>query len=137
MKLLLRWIILTGAVLAASYLCKLMGLNFEAHAADTAGFFRLMIGTAILALLNATLGTVLKILTLPLNCLTFGLFSLVVNAFVLIIAASLNFGFRFTSTGGSQFLSALVASLLIAVVAGLLNGMFAPDEERPNRDSRT
>ncbi len=130
MKLLIRWIILAGAISAASYLCKLLGLGFEASANDTAGFIRLMIGTALLAFLNATLGSVLKILTLPLSCLTFGLFSLVINAFVLIVAASANFGFRFTSTGGSQFLAAFVASLLIAAVSGVMNGLLAPKTER-------
>ena len=47
-----------------------------------------MLGVAILALLNATLGKILKLLTLPLNCLTLGLFSLVINAIIFMIVAS-------------------------------------------------
>jgi len=130
MRLLLRWIILGVAVLVASYVCQAMGLGFEAHAKDTGGLIQLMIGVAILALLNATLGSILKLLTLPLSCLTLGLFSLVVNAVVLMIAASLKFGFRFTSTGGSEFLAAFVASLLIAAISGMLNGLLLPSEDR-------
>lgn len=130
MRLLIRWVILAGAVLASSYICKLFGLKFEASAEDAAGFFRLLIGTAILALLNSTVGPILKLLTLPLNCLTFGLFSLVINAFVLILAASFEFGFKFTSEGTDRFLAAIVASLMIAVISGILNGILAPEKDK-------
>ena len=81
----------------------------------------------VLGLLNATLGSVLKILTLPLRCLTLGLFSLVVNAAVLWIAATLKFGFTITSGGLRGFAAAFVASLLIAAISGVL-GVFLPDD---------
>lgn len=131
-RLLLRWIILALAVLASGYICKVLGLKFEAHAADAAGFFRLLIGAGILGLLNATLGTILKFLTIPLNCLTLGLFTWVINAIVLILAASFEFGFRFTSDGADRFFAAIVASLFIAAIAGIMNGILTP--ERDKRD---
>ena len=130
MKLLLRWVFLALSVLGASYLCQALGLGFEAKASNSAEFIQLMIGAAILALLNATLGNFLKLLTLPLSCLTLGIFSLIINAVVLIFAASFDFGFRFSSTGSSRFLAAFVASLLIAAFSGLLNGTLAKDEDR-------
>lgn len=129
-RLLVQWIILVGAVLLSSAICKALGLGFEATAENANDFVRLMIGTAILAFLNVTLGTVLRLLTLPLNCLTFGLFSLVVNAIVLIVAAWFEFGFKFTVEGFDRFLAALVASVIIAVVAGVLGGIVSPERKR-------
>jgi len=88
-----------------------------------------MIGVAILAFLNATLGKILKVLTLPLSCLTLGLFSLVVNAAVLMIAASLKLGFEITDNGARAFIAALIASVIIAFINGVL-GVFLPDDDK-------
>ena len=88
---------------------------------------KLLVGVLVLGLLNATLGRVLKILTLPLRCLTLGLFSLVVNAVVLWIAASLDLGFH-VEPGVRGFVAAFVASLLIAFINGVL-GVFLPDDK--------
>ncbi len=89
-------------------------------------FLGLMAGSAALAFLNATVGRLLKLLTIPLNCLTLGLFSLVVNALVLMLTAQLGLGFALTGSPTANFLSAFVASLLIAFVNGVL-GTFIPD----------
>lgn len=87
----------------------------------------LLVGVAILSFLNATLGRIVKFLTIPLNCLTLGLFSLVVNAGILLLVASLNFGFSIEGPPFSRFLAAFVGSLLIAFVNGVL-GTFVPDK---------
>ncbi|MFY9235184.1 MAG: phage holin family protein [Fimbriimonadaceae bacterium] len=130
MRLLLRWILLAVSVIAASYLTKALGLGFEATADGLGSFLRLMLGVAILALLNATLGNILKLLTLPLTCLTLGLFSLVINAVILIWAASLNLGFTITETDGWQrFWTAFVAAVLISAVNGLLGALLIKDRE--------
>jgi hypothetical protein len=62
------------------------------------------IGTALIAaivigLVNATIGFVLKILTLPLTLLTFGLFWLVINALMLQLASYLVPGFSVSVFG--------------------------------------
>jgi putative membrane protein len=83
-----------------------------------------LLGAGILGLINATLGKVVKFLTLPLNCLTLGLFSLVVNAAMLMLAGSLGFGFEV-----ENFLAALVGSVALAIINGLL-GTLIPDEDK-------
>jgi putative membrane protein len=88
----------------------------------------LLIGVAVLALLNAILKPILKILALPLTCLTLGLFSFVINAFVLWLAASLNLGFRISGTGFNAFLAALVGSILISCINAVL-GVFLSDDK--------
>lgn len=84
------------------------------------GFYVDSWGTAVLAALvfgfvNATLGTVLRILSLPLIVFTLGLFYFVVNAFVLLLVAFL-FGQSFQING---WWPALVASVVLAAL-----GMF-------------
>jgi putative membrane protein len=74
------------------------------------------------------LGRLLKFLTLPLSCITLGLFSLVVNAIVLWVAASLNLGFSIHGSGGRAFFAAFIASLLISFINGVL-GVFLPDDD--------
>ncbi len=66
----------------------------------------------ILMVLNALVRPILKLITLPLTCLTFGLFALVVNGFVFYVGARLVSGITIT------FLAALAG----AIVAGLING---------------
>lgn len=113
--------------MAAGWITGILGLGFEAYASGTSGFLGLMAGAAILAFLNATLGNLLKLLTIPLRCLTLGIFTLVINAVVLMIAASFEFGFRFTTESGSKFLAAFVAAILIAAVNGVLSGILIRD----------
>src|SRR5580693_10246222 len=70
------------------------------------GFHVDTLGTALIAalvfgLLNATLGLLLKLVTLPLTILTLGLFLVVVNAVVLELASSFVGGFHIRSFGAA------------------------------------
>lgn len=127
-KLILRWILLAISVIAASYVSQALGLGFEVHVTDATSFLKLLLGVAVLSLLNATVGRLIKFLTLPLSCITLGLFSLVINACILMAAASLKLGFQITGSGFSAFIAAFVASLMIAFINGVL-GMFLPDDK--------
>lgn len=127
-RLLLRWMLLAACVFAASLLTQALGLAFKVDVSTVAKGFQLLLGVALLAFLNATLGKLLKLLTLPLNCMTLGLFSLVINAVVLWVAAGFGLGFTIEGSTGSQFLAALVGSVTIAVLNGII-GMFLSDEK--------
>ncbi len=127
-RLLLRWILLALSVVIASAITKALGLGFDVDVSTTASVLQLLVGVAILSLLNATLGRIVKFITLPLSCLTLGLFALVVNACVLMLAASLHMGFYIADKGGKAFFAAFVASLIIAFTSGVL-GVFLPDDK--------
>lgn len=127
-RLLLRWILLAVSVFAASLVAQAIGLGFKVETGTGEAVVTLLIGVAVLSFLNATLGKLLKLLTLPLSCITLGLFSLVVNAVVLWLAASLQLGFRITDNGFKGFIAAFVASLLISFINGVL-GVFLPDDK--------
>lgn len=95
-----------------------LSLVIVAHVVS--GFRVSSFGTALLAsivigLINATLGLIVKLLTLPLTILTFGLFLVVVNALMLMVAASIVPGFHVEG-----FLSALLGAVVLALVSTVL-----------------
>lgn len=121
-KLLIRWVILAVSVILASLVTQALNLGFQTSVDGVGSFLQLLVGVAILAFANATLGKLLKLLTLPLNCLSFGLFSVVINAVVLIIVANLKMGFAFTEKGTlAGLFAAIVASVLISCISAFLN----------------
>jgi putative membrane protein len=127
-KLLLRWLILAVSMLLASFLTRTLGLGFYADVRSVADFLLLLLGVAVLALLNATLGRLLKLLTVPLNCLTLGLASLVINAAMLQLAGQLGWGFRVET-----FWAALIGSAVLSLVNALLGAVLLP-EDKSRRD---
>jgi len=107
MGLLVRWLVLTAAIVIASYL--ISGI-------EVSGFFSAFFAAAILGILNIFFRPILFILTLPINLLTFGLFTFVINAVLLKMASGVISGFQVHG-----FWSALVGALVISVVNWLLN----------------
>jgi putative membrane protein len=104
---LLRWFVLTAAVLTASWL--LDGIH-------VAGIFPALLAAALLGILNAILRPLLILLTLPLNILTLGLFTFVINALMLLLVSSLIPGFDVRG-----FWTAILGALIIGVVSWLMN----------------
>ncbi len=80
----------------------------------------LMVTALALTLLNTFIKPVLKILSLPLTILTFGLFSLVLNGLVLMVA--------FSYTSGS-LISDLPTAMVVSIVLWLINGLFFDKED--------
>ncbi len=70
-----------------------------------------IIAAGILGMVNAVIRPVVLILTLPINLLTLGLFTLVVNAAMLMLVSALVPGFAIESFGAA-FFGALVISLV-------------------------
>lgn len=107
MKFLLRILVTSLAALLAAYL--LPGV----HIADytTAVFLAL-----VLALLNTFLKPVLIFLTLPMTLLTLGLFLLVINALIVLMASHFVKGFQVDG-----FWSALFFSLLLSLFSSILD----------------
>ncbi len=73
----------------------------------------------ILGLLNAFIRPVIRLLSLPLTCLTFGLFSLVINAMLFGLASWLTPGMAVTAWGA--VLGAIVASVASGVIFSILD----------------
>lgn len=73
----------------------------------------------VLGILNILVKPFLTLLALPLTLLTLGLFTFVINAFLLILAAQIVPGFHIDS-----LLTAIVASIIIAILSTLVNALF-------------
>ena len=118
MGLLIRWLILTVAIIVASYL--LEGIHISS-------FFSAFLAAAILGILNALFRPVLLILTLPINILTLGLFTFIINALMLKMVSGVIPGFEVYG-----FWTAVFGSLIISIVSWLLNS-FISDRGRIER----
>src|SRR5438046_694912 len=98
-----RWVISTVAVLVATYIVP--GIKFE-HWQD------LFVATLVLGLLNSFLRPILMLLSLPLLIFTLGLFTIVINALLLLLVDWLLRPKFVVETFGSAFWGALVISIL-------------------------
>ena len=81
-----------------------------------------ILAAGILGVVNAIIRPVVLLLTLPINILTLGLFTLVINAFMLKIVADLVPGFTIET-----FPAAFWGALVISLVSWLLNIFVAGD----------
>jgi putative membrane protein len=79
-------------------------------------FGKALWSAAIFGILNALVYPILFFLTLPLNFLTFGLFSVVLNAIVFGLAAYLVTGFRLRW----GFWSALIGAIALGIINSLI-----------------
>lgn len=103
--------IVTALVTAISLLI-LARLSIGLDVEDTGSA---LIAALALGLLNATLRPVLGFLTFPIMILTFGLFSVVLNALVLYLTAALVRGFHVRG-----FIHAMIASILLGIINGVI-----------------
>lgn len=79
-----------------------------------------IVGSIFLGVINAVIRPLLIILTLPLNVVTLGLFTLVINGFMLYITSITIKGFDITGFGWA-ILSALVFSILSFIISLLID----------------
>lgn len=128
-KLLLKWVLLTVAVLATGLIVSALGLPFTLKFGSFGDIASLFVGAAVLALVNATLGRLLKFLTAPMNCMTLGLVSLIINALLFWWVGSLGFGFTV-----GNFLAALAGSVILSLTNGLLGGIFLREKDDKDED---
>jgi len=70
-----------------------------------------MLATVVIALVDITIGPILRFITFPITILTLGLFRLILNALLLKLASMFTPGFRIDG-----FLNALVGSLVLTIL---------------------
>jgi putative membrane protein len=114
--LVVRWLILTLAILAAAYVIE--GIQVS-------GFLSAFFAAAVLGILNAFFRPILLILTLPINILSMGLFTFVINALLLMMASGVIPGFQVRGLW-----SAILGSLLISLVNWFLSSFLAGLREK-------
>ena len=118
MKLVLRILINAFAVWLTSML--LSGLSFSGS------WLSLIIIGIIFGLVNALVRPIVKLLTLPINVLTLGLFTLVINALMLMLTVWLSGALSLEGGMFANFLTAFVGAIIISIVSTILS-WFLPD----------
>jgi len=89
------------------------------------GFIDALIAALVIGLVNATLGSVLKILTFPLTIVTLGLFLIVINAAMLKLAANVTPGFEVHT-----WTAAILGAIVLSLVSSFLHWLVRDDRER-------
>jgi putative membrane protein len=105
--LLIRWLVLTFAIMITAHLIE--GIEVK-------GFASALFAAAVLGILNAVFRPILIILTLPINILTLGLFTFVINAILLMMTSGVIGGFEVHG-----FWAAVLGSLVISLISWFLN----------------
>ena len=119
LHLLLRWAAGALALVVVTYLVP--GVHVS-------GIGDAFIAAAAIGLINATIGAVIKFLAWPFRILTLGLATLVINALMLMLAASLVRGFHVDG-----FWAALFGSILLSIVTGALELLLQDGDSRAAR----
>jgi putative membrane protein len=107
-----RWLTLTAAIIVASYMIE--GIRVT-------GVFSAVFAAAALGFFNAVFRPVVMILTLPINLLSLGLFTFVINAVMLKLASGIIPGFDvhgFWASVGGAFLISIISWFLNAFIGG-------------------
>lgn len=101
MRLLFHWLVAAIAIAVAAYLVP--GTSVTVSGA--------LLAAIVLGALNLLIRPIIFILTLPLNIITLGLFSLVINAFLVLLASMFVPGF-----GVTGFWNAFIFALVLSIV---------------------
>ena len=103
----LKWLIFSLIIIFISWI--IPGINVE-------NFFSAMIACLALALVNTFIKPFLQVITLPINIITLGLFTLVINAILFELVAFVTPGLEI-----ENFMSAILGALLLSLASIGLN----------------
>jgi putative membrane protein len=104
-----KWLVNVVSIFIVANLFKLIHVE---------GLGVLVLAALVLGILNAFVRPMLLLLTLPINILSLGFFTLVINAFLLYVVAGLVPGFEITG-----FFRAFLAALLISLINAMTNSL--------------
>jgi len=116
MKLILRLLLNALAVVILSYILPGVGVDSITTA---------ILVALVLSILNFLVKPILVILTLPITILTLGLFLLIINAIIILIAAHFISGFEVSSIWW-----AIIFSLLLSFLQSILHSIFKEDKKK-------
>lgn len=127
MQLLLRWILSAVALYLTVVAGQALGLRFYV-ARGVQGLEGLLLMVVVLGIVNAVLRPIVLFLSMPLSCLTFGLFAFVVNALMFWLAGQIVPGFHVAG-----FWAPLFGSVVMGLASGALNNLLISDREQGKR----
>jgi putative membrane protein len=117
-SLLIRWAVLAGAFAVTAWL--LSGVVVSG------GVWGYIWVSLLFGIVNLFIGTVLRIITLPLTLLTFGLFLILVNALLLQITDALSSHFTIDEFWWTAIWAAIILSLATMVLDWFVRSVLVP-----------
>jgi len=111
-RLLFHWILSALAVWIVAHVVPGISVNGPVAA---------LIAAAVIGLINATLGLLLKVVTFPLTILTLGIFWFVINALMLELASAFVRGFQVRG-----FVAAFIGAIVLSIVSSVLQWLILP-----------
>ena len=116
--LLIRWAVLAGAFAVTAWL--LSGVDVSG------GVWGYIWVSLLFGIVNVFIGTLLRIITLPLTLLTFGLFLIIVNALLLQITDALSSHFTIDEFWWTAIWAAIILSLATMLLDWLVRSVLSP-----------
>jgi putative membrane protein len=110
MYLIIRWLLNTISLILVANI--LPGIQISSY-------WTALVAVAVLSIINSIIRPILIILTLPINILTLGLFTLIINGLMFWLASHLVIGFTLAS-----FATAFWAALLFSIISWIINSVF-------------
>ena len=125
MQFIIRWLATAVAVGAAVWLVP--GI---AVLGTTESWIAVAITGLALSLIDMSIKPLLQLLSLPITCLTFGIFYLVVNTAMLYLAAWVAEGIFDIYLHIASFGSAFVAAIVVSIVSAIVNSLIGNENTR-------
>jgi len=108
-RLVIKWVLFAIALLFTAWV--IPGISFV-------NFTTALFAAFVMGLVNIFIRPIILVFTLPLNLLTLGLFTFVINALMFLLVAKLVAGFMVTG-----FLAALLGSIMLSIISIFINKM--------------
>lgn len=115
MRLIIEILLMGLAVLLGAYI--IPGVQVD-------GYGTAIIAAILIALANATIGFILRILTFPVNFLTLGLVSFIITVLMILLVDNIMSGFN-----TSGFWAAAFLAIAVALIKGLFNAIAGTDKD--------
>ncbi|MFI5451284.1 phage holin family protein [Pedobacter sp. UC225_61] len=115
MKLILEILLMGLAMMFGAYIVP--GVTVD-------GYGSAIIAAILIAIVNATIGLILRIFTFPLNVLTLGLISFVITVLMILLVDSWMTGFN-----TSGFLAAAILAIAVSIIKMILDSIFGVEKK--------
>lgn len=115
MKLIIEILLMGLAVFIGASLVP--GVNVE-------GYGTAIIAAILIALANATIGFILRLLTFPVNFITLGLVSFIISVLMIMLVANVMDGFQVSGFWAAAFLA-----IVVALIKALFNAVAGSDKD--------
>lgn len=88
------------------------------------GYGTAIIAALLIALANATIGFILRVLTFPVNFLTLGLVSFIISVLMIMLVANVMSGFHVAG-----FLAAVILAIVVAIIKAIFGAIAGSDKD--------